>query len=363
MKRSFLKQLSVYFFIVSVLTFSSCGSDDSISNAEDDQDEVETTDPTDPVITPDSAVFEDNFILSDDSTFINYILSEEEYNKFINREGDFTTVSNKVYEHLNDTFDFIFILSVETEQPAGLYYGLSTKAQNHVQGLGNSIYDNTAAYGSAGKLKSIIHMPLTEYIRSGPFLHEIAHYWGNHGFVSTTVGGHWGYSSVGGQLGGFNELTDMGGGNYKANVTGKTSFGTNANGANTVPYGNAELYLMGLIKADELESIKVAKNPVSTGNGTFTADAITTVTAAELIADHGARIPSEENSQKEFKGITVVLSTSPLSDEKKNSIATNLDNFSKNSAPDAWGSALNFWQATKEKATIEIAITASDVKQ
>ena len=120
---------------------------------------------------------------------------------------------------------------------------------------------------------------------------------------------------------------------------------------------------MGLIGADELASIQVAENPASTGNGTFTADAINTITAANLIATHGNRIPSAENSQKEFKAITIVLSKEKLTDDKIVSITSNLDNFSKNSTPDSsWGSALNFWQATQNKATIDVSITNSDIK-
>ncbi|PKV48526.1 hypothetical protein ATE84_0525 [Aquimarina sp. MAR_2010_214] len=350
--KQYLKTLSFVGFFV--FCFLSCSKDD-------------TTDSTDTGGDPDPSgeqtIFEENFILGKDSKLINYVLPEAEYNKFIAGNGDFAMVSKKVYEYLNDNFDFIFILSVETEQPDGLYFGITQKVKNDVEGIGSSIYNNTASYGSQGTLKSIIHMPKTEYIRTGPFLHEIMHYWANYDFIPTTVGGHWGYSSAGGQLGGFDELTDLGGGSYKANITGKTSFGVNANGGNTVAYSNLELYLMGLITAGELQSVQVAENPSSTGNGTFTADAITTITATELITKNGARIPSQENSQKNFKAITVVISTAKLSDEKITSITVNLDNFSKNSAPDqSWGNALNFWQATGERATLEIDISQANIK-
>ncbi|WP_074406870.1 hypothetical protein [Aquimarina megaterium] len=348
-----LKILSFIAFFV--FCFLSCSKDD------------DTTDPTDTGVDPDPSgeqtVFAEDFILGKDSKLINYVLSEADYNKFIAGNGDFAMVSKKVYEYLNDNFDFIFILSVETEQPNGLYYGVNQKVKNDIEGVGSSIYDNTASYGSKGVLKSVIHMPRTEYIKNGPFLHEIMHYWANYNFIPTTVGGHWGYSSVGGQLGGFDELIDLGGGNYQGKIDGEDGFGTFANGGNTLAYGNLELYLMGLIKESELESVQVAENPQAVaGGGKFTADKITTFTAADLITKNGARVPSEENSQKSFKGITVVISTSKLSDERITAINKDLDNFTKKGTPD-WGNFFfNFWQATGERATIEIDISQANIK-
>ncbi len=332
-----------------------------LSCSNDNTTETETD--VDPDISVDEVVFEENFLLSEDKNFINFVLSEADYNKFIEGEGDFNKVSKKVYEYLNDDFDFIFILSVEAEQPDGLYFGISRKIKNDVEGIGSSIYDNTTTYGSGGTLKSIIHLARTEYIRNGPFLHEIMHYWGNQGFIPTTVGGHWGYSSVGGQLGGFDELVDLGNNSYQGMLNGQDSFGTFANGGNTLAYGNLELYLMGLIPANELEPIQVAENPESTGSGTFTADNIKTYTAADLIAQHGARVPEEKDAQKAFKGVTVVISTSKLSEEEAKSISVNLDNFSRNGATDqSWGSFFNFWKATGERATISMNITEENIK-
>lgn len=84
-------------------------------------------------------------------------------------------VSEKVYEYMHDEFDFIIILSVEAAQPEDLFYGRSSQVSNKIQGLGRTTCDYTAAYGSDGRLKSIIYMPRVEYIRNGPFLHEIVH--------------------------------------------------------------------------------------------------------------------------------------------------------------------------------------------
>ena len=330
---------------------------ESPNDPEDDQNSEDTG-------TSGTIMFDENFILDEDRKLISFILSDAEYNKFLEGDGDMKMVSQQVYEYFNDDFDFIFILSVEESQPDGLYYGKSYKVKNDIQGLGMSIYDGAAEYGSQGTLKSIIHMPRTEYIVTGPFLHEIAHYWGNHGFIPTTVGGHWGYSGTGGQLGGFDELINLGNNTYQGKLNGSNSFGTFANGGNSVPYSNLELYTMGLINANELEPIQVAENPQPTQEaGKFTADSITIKTGEALIAEHGDRVPSEQNSQKAFKAITIVISTSLLSQEKIDMVNRDLENFSRKGALDSyWGNTYNFWGATGEKASIEVQVSNNNIK-
>ena len=275
-------------------------------------------------------------------------------------------VVEKAYEFLSDDFDYIIILSVESEQPPGLFYGRSTLVQNQVQGLGSDTYNNSASYNSEGKLKSIIYMPRTEYIKSGPFLHEIAHSWTNKGILPTTVGGHWGFASAAGQLGGFDEIEDLGNKSYRGKLNGQNGFNTFANGGNSIIYGDLELYAMGLIGANALEPVQVAENPEWTQQsaGEFTADAIETYTAQDLISLHGARIPSATDSQKAFKALTVIISTQAISQDKIDGISSDLDNFSRQGNPDvSWGALKNFWLATQEMATFEFTITQENMKQ
>ena len=369
-----LSQLSFLLLILFILHACSTDSvrdvvmEEVITDAMDNPIE----DPTDEIEDPDESedpetgmiTFEDGFLLDENRKLASLILPQSEYNAFITGDGDLKLVSEKAYQYLKDDFDFLIILSVEATQPPDLFYGRSTGVQNAVEGLGSNTYNNSNAYGSAEKLKSIIYMPRSEYIKSGPFLHEIAHTWGNKGFIPTTVGGHWGYASTAGQLGGFNQLEILGGNTFKGQMNGSNGFGTFANGGNSVPYGNLELYLMGFIGVDELASIQVAVNPESGSSaGEFTADEITTYTPASLIAEHGARIPSYVNSQKSFKALTVIISKEALTEEKINDINSDLENFSRGSAPDAnWGSLNNFWLATQGKASFDFTVTQESMK-
>ena len=121
---------------------------ESPNDPEDDQNSEDTG-------TSGTIMFDENFILDEDRKLISFILPDAEYNKFLEGDGDVKMVSQQVYEYFNDDFDFIFILSVEENQPNGLYFGKSYKVKNDIQGLGMSIYDGAAEYGSQGTLKSI----------------------------------------------------------------------------------------------------------------------------------------------------------------------------------------------------------------
>lgn len=360
------------FFIISLLLLiSSCSKDENIISETDDDTILEETESSDDTDMTDSDIpetgavtFEANFVLDENRTFVNQILSQTDYNSFIIGEGDIKIISQKVYEYFNDDFDFIIILSIEDTQPDGLFYGRSSLIQNQVQGLGANTYTNSTSFGSEEKLKSIIYMPRTEYIRNGPFLHEIAHTWGNKGFIPSTIGGHWGYASTAGQLGGFDELIDLGNNTYRGRLNDRDGFGVNANGGNSIVYGNLELYLMGLISIDELETIQVAVNPVR-GNsaGEFTADVIETYSVENRITEHGARVPSFENSQKTFRALTVIISTEAIPQDKIDEINLNLENFSRAAAPDNnWGSIKNFWQATQSKASFDFEVFQENIK-
>lgn len=370
-----LYKTTLIFTILFLAFFTACSTDEIDAELTDETDTVSMDNPdaidepeAETPETPDSTTgaisFEENFILNEERSFANFVLSTAEYTKFITGDGDLRLISNKVYEYLTDDFDYIIILSVESSQPDGLFFGRSSSISNTVAGLGGGTFDNTVSYGSDGRLKNIIYMPRVEYIRNGPFLHEIAHTWANKNFLPTTVGGHWGYAGVGGQLGGFDELVNLGGNSYQGRLNGRDGFATFANGGNAIPYGNLELYLMGLIGPDELEAVQVAVNPEQGSSyGQFMADAIETYTPQDMLVTNGARVPNHMNSQKEFRALTVIISTAQLDAERMESAHAYLDNFSRPAAPDdSWGTLNNFWLATGGRATFSFDVLPVYIK-
>ena len=122
--------------------------------------------------------------------------------------------ASTLYSHFEDAFDFVMFFSnlddIDQHENAR-YYGVYSSVRNDTAGIGRgTFYDSR--YGSVDKLKGVIHFPYNRALRSGPSLHEMLHAWANFA-VPTAVGGHWGFSSAAGQLGGFElgNLVELGG--------------------------------------------------------------------------------------------------------------------------------------------------------
>ena len=286
--------------------------------------------------------------------------------------GQVSGLTKRLFEQFRDAFDFImFVSDQDALPPAADYYGISTGVKNDTHGIGSSQFDSGTSYGASGKLQQVLHLAEKDGLRGGPSLHEIMHRWANHlKSVPTQTAGsdgsHWGFSGVGGHLGGWapGTLKSLGNGFYSANdgKPGSTSFGTYANGGNTLPYAKLELYLMGMIPLSEVPDVQMSVNPAwQNGNiGTFTASAINTVTTAQIIATDGVRVPDYTASQKNFHALYVVVTKAPLSTAR---FASYDDDVQKFSLPGNDGNYLyNFWEATGGRATMDMGHLAYDMR-
>ncbi len=282
-------------------------------------------------------------------------------------------LSKTIYDFYEDRFDFILFSNSQPELTAG-YYGKHFSVQNDIRGIGTSIYDNTAYWGSnesggigGGKLQGVIHFPYIDGLVNGPGLHELTHRWANHiteAFPSS-VGGHWGFSSIGGQLGGWAEgtLTSLGNNQYQANKgSGASWFGTFANGGNSLPYANMELYLMGMIPAAQLLDIEYAGNPVwvDRNNGIFSADTMNQVSAQSIITTLGARLPAFQSSQKSFNVLNVIVSTARITAQQFAANDVQITAFSLRG--DNGSYLYNFWEATGGVGQLNMSLGISALK-
>ena len=85
---------------------------------------------------------------------------------------------------------------------------------------------------------------------------------------------------------------------------------------------------------------------------TFTAATRTTYTPESLEGLLGERVPSIDNSQKDFKLLIIVITDSPLSDDEWNRVDATAEWFSKKE--DDGTSLYNFWEATNGVGSITI---------
>ncbi len=269
-----------------------------------------------------------------------------------------------VYKHFKDDFDFIVFVSnnAPKAQKGIRYAGRHISIKQDVKGLGIRTHNYTKDIGSAGKLQSILHLAELNYIEVGPFLHEIAHHWGNK-FIDTQVAAHFGNSCVGkefgGQLGGcaINSIKSLGGNRYELSSgrKGATYFGGNSNGGNGVPYSELELYLMGLIPASEVPDIVKFEGLQRQGSWpkfTYSAQSKKNITINSLIAKKGQRIPSYESSQKTFRILTVVLTPKELTTKQWGVINKTVRDMNSTAAPTT--ESYNFFQATGKRASMKL---------
>lgn len=324
---------------------------------------------------------QESFELDYQEKFFNMVISPQEYNDWIQNDGFSKTggasdVTKKVYQYMKDDFDFIFFISNEDELPATVpYYGKFAYVSNNIQGIGQSIFDHTGSFGSAGKLQGVMHIPYRSGLRYGPSLHEFMHNWGNNALQTgiytqdgpiNNYSGHWGFTggSTPGQLGGFAQSSLLTNVNGDPNRYSVLSFGYNANGGNSVPYSKLELYLMGMIPASEVSTFDLFRDITSvTGVGDryeFTANTRETYNGASLEAKLGVRVPDYLNSQKDFKVLFVVVSGSPLSEDERNEIHNQITWFANNSNDDV--SSYNFFEATEGHGTINVSDLAASKK-
>ena len=273
------------------------------------------------------------------------------------------------YEYLNDEFDFLVILS-NLDNFAGQisptrYAGRHYYVKNDVQGIGRSLFSYAEEWGSAGTLQGVIHLSYLDAFSRGPLLHELMHRWAN--FIVSTginVGGHWGFSSANGQLGGFDiaDLVEHGEGRYSAG-----RIATRGWRAHVRPYSPMELYLAGFIQQDEVPDLWVAEDGqylraesgdcvrADDGDCMFAASIVRTYTIEDIIAEHGERVPSYLQSQRDFRAAAILLvdEDHPLIRWQLDKVSSDIASFSYQGA-DEYPDTYNFYEATGERATITL---------
>lgn len=291
-----------------------------------------------------------------------------------NDATDRNTLTQAIYGFVEDDFDFIFYINNNESKPESIpYFGQLISVSRSITGITRfNNFDNTSSTGSAGRLQSYIHLPYFNAIQQGPTLHELAHNWANffENFELASPSGnfaalpHWGWTGIPGQLGGFDPSTleDLGGGNWKATsgIPGRTTFGGTANGGNSLPYANWELYLMGLMPVDSLDDItyftEIVTDADRVGRGEFSGT-LNTYSVNQFLTDRGPRVPAFGDAPTEFTTLFVVVTDTPLSDAEWTTISEQVEwlTFEGNDE----SSLYNFYEATRGVGTLKPDISSS----
>ena len=268
--------------------------------------------------------------------------------------------TTKIFQKFKDDFDFIILISNNENVPEGFpYYGKFIMVSNAIEGIGTSVYSNAGFFGSSGRLKGVLHLPYKYGILYGPFLHELMHCWANNA-IPTEIGGHWGFmgGNVPAQLGGFLQSSLQKNVDGNPNLYRASMFGPIANGGNSVPYSELELYMMGLIPLSEvkpfdvLTGIENAKlDPADNSKVIFEAEKCDNYTPEKISNMLGERKPAWTQSQKNFKGLFVIISPYELTAIENDHYNAHIEEFCRPSTDSREG-LCNFWEATSGLAVL-----------
>jgi hypothetical protein len=223
------------------------------------------------------------------------------------------------YQFFPDQFDFLGVVSAPQFFENRFYVAV----RNNTSGIGPSLFDQTAFYGSAGRLQGVVRFPVPNLfdLANRAALHEIAHRWGvflpgapfgaaqPHWPVSTLARGILGFNIPGSNVGGdFSfDIVPLGDGTYRLVAVPQLP-----------TYSDMELYLMGLLPAGDVGShtVFLDQNQEICHNCVLHGPTLT-YNAQSVVSALGPRMPAYPNSQRDFRFGTIFITTErPLTDRE-----------------------------------------------
>jgi hypothetical protein len=264
-------------------------------------------------------------------------------------------VARTLFQAFDDEFDFLMVAFADGEGES-VEQGRTVRAASRIPGLGLHLGDRTRRFGSDGRLVALLMTMEHRHFDTRMPIHELAHLWGQYAIDRTGSGSHWGFTEVGGQLGGWERgtLQHLGNGTWVARGPGMPAgFSLTSAEGPPLPYAPMELYLMGVLPPDSVAPFQVARGArwVSEEAGIFQADRIDVWTVEDLIERHGPRRPAWPDAPTEFRGLYAVISAEPLDDGTRDQIDRDVEDFAR-PGPRRHRTYLNFWEATGGRATI-----------
>ena len=263
----------------------------------------------------------------------------------------------KLYSALPDTFDFALLTpGMQILRPGDFAETVpyDVLVSNSVQHIGLPIMDNSAQFGSAGRLKSVIYH---SFGSMAIFDHEVAHTWGagigaSLGLIEegTAAQGHWNkLSDIGGQLGAYyfdgglvGHFADNGDGTWRLIPNTEVE-----------PYASLELYTMGLIPPEQVPPIHILESPNLSDPARITAASVRTVTIEDIIAaEGGRRAPAYPDTQTEFNLAFIVTQDGPYNDAAYAYFSLVSHDLMSREPPRPYSSLAPFYWATGGRATL-----------
>lgn len=222
---------------------------------------------------------------------------------------DLRGIARRFYEHFPDDYDFLAVFTPVVSAGGILFH---QDVRNDVQGIGKPLFDQTADYGSTGRLRGVSFHQMTG---AGGLTHEVMHQWGvflNPGLELGDGTGHWGAVNIPGYLQGL-DFRHNPNGSYLITWTRFGGLDGSAYEERRLP--PMELYLMGLLSPEEVSDITVLEgvdpNRVKAGE-VVVPRSVRRVTIQEIIAQQGPRVPDSRAAPNSFHMAGILITSGRL---------------------------------------------------
>jgi len=234
---------------------------------------------------------------------------------------DITSVLRRFYDLFADDFDFVSVIVV----PGYFQNRYHFAVKSDVRGIGITPFDASRTYGSAGRLLGVTMFPNGNLFdpAEAAFQHELGHQWVNFlPFAPLNYAiPHWPLSDLASGIMGFAESESGQGLQFPCVVTPVAGGATLTQRYDAPVFTDLDLYLMGLLPADQVGSHAVFPRGTAAsdlfalcGVGAWSGR-LETVTIQDIVRQVGPRIPDAAQSPHTFRVATIIVSDALLSRE------------------------------------------------
>ncbi len=243
----------------------------------------------------------------------------EAFDRVFYREINLALTARQFYKVQPDSFDqLVMLTNFDLLEPP--FTAFHTLVKNGTHGIGNDIIDDSAIFGSAGRLQSFIHMNSIDTWPDPPdefFLtvlgHETAHRWS--ALVHFDKDGQDSDLLLGSGLVHWSFYKDTDGSVLFGNDWGENTDGTFVSLGVLNNYSFLDHYLMGLRDPEEIPDFFFIDAPGVTLNdrarfpqrGLVAAGPKHRVNVSDIVAIEGVRVPNRDQAQKVFRQGFILL--------------------------------------------------------
>jgi len=256
--------------------------------------------------------------LAADAQRTDYLVNLVDRDFVLTNGFDFTTALRRFYDLFPDDFDFVSVIAV----PGYFQNRYHFAVKSDVRGIGITPFDTSRTYGSAGRLLGVTMFPNGSFFdpAEAAFQHELGHQWINFlPFAPLNYAiPHWPLSDLASGIMGFAETESGQGLRFPCIVTPVAGGATLAQRYDAPVFTDLDLYLMGLLPADQVGTHVVFPRGTRSadlfslfGGGTWQGQ-LQTVTIQDIVRQVGSRVPDAAHSAHAFRVATIIVSPDGL---------------------------------------------------